>query len=141
MSSTRRGQRQLQRLPRGSSQFLLIAAMTNTTAVADSRANTSGHSSALLGRLCRNTKFSPNADPASQREPGHLRGEPIRRYVLVRSASRLTSMTATRASTTPKRRRLPGPLPMATPTATGTAALSTAVSGETTEIGPAPSAA
>ena len=56
-------------------------------------------------------------------------------------ASRLTSMTAMRASTTPTEAPGPGRSPRATPTATGTAALRTAANGETTEIGPAPSAA
>jgi hypothetical protein len=45
------------------------------------------------------------------------------------------------ASTTPTDAVWPGRSPKATPAATGTAALSTAASGETTEIGPAPSAA
>jgi hypothetical protein len=56
-------------------------------------------------------------------------------------ASRLTSITATRASTTPADAACPGRSPRATPTAIATAAFSTAANGETTEIGPAPSAA
>src|SRR6516225_1986262 len=84
--------------------------------------------------------FSPIADPArtvSQATFG------VNRYGVPPStvASRLTSITATRASTTPTEAAGPGRSPMATPTATGTAALSTAANGETTEIGPAPSAA
>jgi hypothetical protein len=55
--------------------------------------------------------------------------------------SRLTRITANIASTTPADAVSPGRSPSATPTATGTAALSTAASGETTEIGPALTAA
>ena len=56
-------------------------------------------------------------------------------------ASRLTSITATMASTTPTDAAWPGRSPSAIPTATGTAALSTPANGATTEIGPEPSAA
>ena len=51
--------------PRGRRMFLLNAAMVNTTAVAASRANTSGQSLHSCGAWCRNTRFSPIADPAT----------------------------------------------------------------------------
>ena len=53
----------------------------------------------------------------------------------------LTSTTAIIASPMPTAATKPGRSPIATPIATGTVAVSTAVSGETTEIGPAPRAA
>src|SRR5271166_3481555 len=86
------------------------------------------------------TKFSPNATPEPTVSAATLF---VNRCGVTSSsvACRLTSTTATIASATPATATTPGRSPRATPTPTGTAAVSTAVSGETTEIGPAPSAA
>src|SRR3984893_17700927 len=86
------------------------------------------------------TKFSPNPTP----EPIVNKATAVVNRCGVTSslvALPLTSTTATIASTTPTAATTPGRSPMAMPIATGTAAVSTAVSGETTEIGPAPRAA
>src|SRR5580693_97156 len=77
-------------------------------------------------------KFSPNATP----EPIVSKATVVVNRCGVTSssvASRLTSTTATIASGMPATANTPGRSPMAMPTPTGTAAVSTAVSGETTE--------
>ena len=56
-------------------------------------------------------------------------------------ASRLTNTTATSASTTPTPASALGLSPNARPTPTGSPATRIAVNGDTTEMGPAPSAA
>ena len=114
--------------------------MTNTSRLAAIRANTSGHSPASCGAWAINTKFSPNATPA----PTVNQATFVVNLCGVTSssvASRLTSTTATSASTTPTPAIAPGRSPSARPTPTGIAATRIAVSGDTTEIGPAPNAA
>src|SRR6476659_8228448 len=86
------------------------------------------------------TKFSPNARP----EPTVSHATVTVNLCGVTSssvASRETRTTAINASTTPMPAMNPGRSPITRPTPTGTAATRTAVSGDTTEIGPDPNAA
>ena len=114
--------------------------MTSTSRLAASRANTNGHSSASGGACAINTKFSPNATPAPTVSQATFF---VNRCGVTSSsvASRLTRTTAASASTTPTPATAPGRSPSARPTPTGIPATRIAVSGETTEIGPAPNAA
>src|SRR5271157_5997754 len=117
------------------------SAAATTSTVAAARAKNSGHNRHSTGAWCSSTKSSPNATPEPTVNQATLL---VNRWVRTSSSagdSRLTRITASIASTTPTDAVSPGRSPSATPTATGTAALSIAASGETTEIGPALTAA
>src|SRR5271168_1134114 len=109
----------------GSWRFLLTAATASTSTVAAARAKNSGHIRHTTGAWCSSTKSSPNATPDPTVSQATLLVNLCVRTSSSSGDSRLTRITANIANTTP----------------TGTAALSTAASGETTEIGPALTAA
>ncbi len=116
------------------------AATTTTRTLAANRANTSGHSLASGGACAISTQFSPNTTPEPTVSHATL---VVNRCDVTSSsvASRLTNTTAVSASTTPTAAIAPGRSPRARPTPTGIAATRIAVNGDTTEIGPVPSAA
>ena len=125
----------------GSWRFLLTAATASTSTVAAARAKNSGHIRHTTGAWCSSTKSIPNATPDPTVSQATLLVNLCVRTSSSSGDSRLTRITANIANTTPTQAVSPGRSPSATPTATGTAALSTAASGETTEIGPALTAA
>ena len=103
--------------------------------------NTSGHSFASTGTWSISDKVHSECHAGSDGQPRHLRGEPVRCDVPV---GRLTTDQRHRdqrqhnAAPSPPG---PGRSPIAMPTPTGIPATKIAVSGDTTEIGPEPSAA
>ena len=128
--------------PCGSRRFLLTAADDEHHRVADSRANTSGQSSAFVRRLMEEVPGSARSPTPRTTVSQATFG--VNRYGVTPSTVGLAADQHHRdQSQHDAAPRPPGPgrSPSATPTATGTAAFSTAASGETTEIGPAPSAA
>src|SRR6202035_2369309 len=125
----------------GSWKLLLTAATASTSTVAAARAKNSGHIRHTTGAWCSSTKSSPNATPDPTVSQATLLVNLCVRTSSSSGDSRLTRITANIANTTPTDAVLPGRSPSATPTATGTAALSTAANGEITEIGPVLTAA
>ena len=114
--------------------------MMRTSTLAERRANTSGHRLASTGAWAISTKFNPNATPDPTVNHATLAVN-LCGVTSSSVASRLTSTTAINASTTPTPATTPGRSPIARPAPTGIAATRIAVSGDTTEIGPDPSAA
>src|SRR5947209_20423375 len=125
----------------GSSRFLLAAATAITRTVAAARAKNSGHIRHTTGAWCSRTKSSPKATPDPIVNQATLLVNLWVRTSTSSGDSRLTMVTASIANTTPTDALAPGRSPSATPTATGTAALRTAASGDTNEMGPALTAA
>src|SRR5581483_795798 len=125
----------------GSCRLSLIAATAKTSTVAAARAKNRGHSRLALGAWCSSTKSSPNATPEPTVNQATLLVNLWFRTSSSAGDSRLTRTTASIANTTPIEAVSPGRSPSATPTATGTAAFSTVAGGDTTEIGPALTAA
>ena len=81
-------------------------------------------------------EVQPERQAGAHRQPGDLGGEPVRAHVLVGGLPADQDDRHQRQGA--DRGDGPGPLPSAIPAPTGTAATSTAVGGDTTEIGPRP---